>query len=262
MSRPPPTYTNLVQTSFAAENIAERITILLHQCDRTGRCTTNDERILNKIDRDITRILLHAETDCKKAKGHAWSPLLANAGQTVIAAKWHLSNVLNGRLHLPLWDRAQAIIAAKAQVKEAYQLLCTVQRHAKEIRDSFLEDQADHLAETQQIDKYTALRQLLNAERQTMMFRKLGIWMKGQEHVSLDRILIPNNPADLDNTTWTAVLKAQGLYELLTQEGQKHYRQASPTPFVTSPTATLIGPFTTKAHCNAILNGTFDFLFI
>jgi hypothetical protein len=90
-------------------------------------------------------------------------------------------------------------------------------------------------------------------------FCKLGIWMKGQEHVSLDRILIPDDPADLDNTTWTAVLEAQALYEILTNKGQKHYRQASNTPFVTGPIATLIGPFTTNAHCDAILNGTFNF---
>jgi hypothetical protein len=142
-------YTKLVRTGFEAENIATRITILLNRCDRTGRCTTDDERILNHINRDITRIMLRAETDCKKPHGHAWSPLvLANAGRTVIAAKWHLSDVLNGRLTLPLWKRAQAIIDTKTQVKEAYQLLRTIQKHAKEIRDSFLEDRAEHLAET------------------------------------------------------------------------------------------------------------------
>ena len=92
-----------------------------------------------------------------------------------------------------------------------------------------------------------------------MMFRKLGIWIKGQEHISLDRILVPDDPADIKNTTWTAVLEAQALYKLLTQEGQKHYGQTSPTPFVTGPIANLIGPFSNNAHCDAILNGTFDF---
>ena len=115
-------------------------------------------------------------------------------------------------------------------MKEAYQTLRTVQQHAKAIRDSFLEDRAEHLAETRQLDQSTALRQLLRAECQTMTFRKLGIWIKGREHVSLDRILVPDNPSDINNTTWTAVLEAQALCELLTQEGQKHYGQASPTP--------------------------------
>jgi hypothetical protein len=50
---------------------------------------------LNKIDNDITDILLAAKRDCKKAKGHDWSPLLANAGRTVITGKWHLSALIN-----------------------------------------------------------------------------------------------------------------------------------------------------------------------
>jgi hypothetical protein len=69
-------YTNLVRAGFEAENIAARIAILLQRCDQTGRCTTNDERILNNIDSNITRILLKVERDCKRAEGHAWSPLL------------------------------------------------------------------------------------------------------------------------------------------------------------------------------------------
>jgi hypothetical protein len=78
------------------ENIATWIAILKPCCDQTNCCTGNDEKILNKIDHDITKILLHAERDCKRAKGHAWSSLLAHAGKMVIAAKWHLSDVCLG----------------------------------------------------------------------------------------------------------------------------------------------------------------------
>jgi hypothetical protein len=112
-------YVELVCQAFMAENISEWIAILWDHCHQTAQCTNNDVRILNKIDRDITTTLLHAEQDCKCAKGHAWSPLLANAGCTVIAAKWHLSNVIHGRFPTQLWDRAVAIIHTKAQIKEA-----------------------------------------------------------------------------------------------------------------------------------------------
>ena len=43
----------------------------------------------------MTQILLRAENQCKKARGHAWSPLLAIAGRAVITAKWHFSDVIN-----------------------------------------------------------------------------------------------------------------------------------------------------------------------
>ena len=65
---------------------------------------------LNKIDDAFTQILLlRAEIECKKAKGFAWSPLLANAEHTVIAAKWHLSAVLNSRLQIQLMVQTCAI---------------------------------------------------------------------------------------------------------------------------------------------------------
>ena len=97
-------YIQLVQQAFIHENIYNRIAILISRCQRTGKCTLDDERILNKIDQSITQIMLRAEIECKKTKGYAWSPLLANAGRTAIAAKWHLSAVLNNRLQIRLMD--------------------------------------------------------------------------------------------------------------------------------------------------------------
>jgi hypothetical protein len=73
-------YIVCVQNGFQAENILERISILIYRSQRTQRCTDDDARILHKIDSDITTILLDAERQCKTASGHAWSPLLANAG--------------------------------------------------------------------------------------------------------------------------------------------------------------------------------------
>ena len=161
----------------------------------------DDECILNKINTAITKILIHAEMECKKAKGYAWSPLLANAGCTVIAAKWHLSAVLNGSLQLCLMDRAHAIIPAKKQVKEAYTVLCKVQKHAKQIRDSFLEDHAEHLASTWEIMKAAAVQQILHAECQTTTFRKLGTWLKGHEYAQLTCVLVPGDANNLAQTT-------------------------------------------------------------
>ena len=111
---------------------------------------------MNQIDATITRILLRAEKNCKKARGHAWSPLLAIAGCAVIAAKWHFSDVINHRLNIHLLDRAQAIIKAKQQLKEAYKVLHQVQTNARQIRDSFLVDRMEHLSETRQLTKAQA----------------------------------------------------------------------------------------------------------
>jgi hypothetical protein len=53
---------------------------------------------------------------------------------------------------------------AQQQVKEAYAALREVQQNARAIRDQFLEDHAEHLAETKNMTKAAALRQLLRAE--------------------------------------------------------------------------------------------------
>jgi hypothetical protein len=83
--------------------------------------------------------------------------------------------------------------------------------------------------------------------------------MKDAEHVKLDRILTPDDPSDLHNTTWTAIIETQALYEVLTMAGQLHFGQAANTPFVTGPIADKLGPFADNEYCDAILQGTFDF---
>ena len=252
-------YNELVQRRFTADNIANRMTKLIKRCNRTEICSDNDIKILNAIDRNITEIMLWAERKCKNAKGHAWSPLLANAGRTVIAAKWHLSDVRNGRYQLPPnIPRADAIKNAKAKIKEAYALLRQVQDNAKQIRDSFLEDRAEHLADTQNITKEAALRKLIAAERQSSIFKRLGFYLKGDEHVKMNRILVPDDPDDMENTSWSAVVEAQALFEVLTKASQDHFHQAANTPFVSGPIADMIGPFDENAYCEEILNGTFD----
>jgi hypothetical protein len=252
-------YIESVQNGFHEHNILDRIAILTYRSQRTNRCTDDDVRILYQIDSDITNILLAAERQCKTAGGHAWSPLLANAGRTVIAAKWHLSDLLNHRIADNLVNRAEALLAARAQVCDAYALLRQIQHNAQKIRDAFLDDRAAHLADTRHITQAMAVKQLISAERQSSIFKRLGIWMKSSEHVKLDRILTPDDPNDLPNTTWSAVIEQQALFEVLTTAGQEHFGQAAATPFVTGPIAAKFGPFADNEYCTAILDGTFDF---
>jgi hypothetical protein len=254
-------YVSLVETRFEYENIEARIKTLLNRCTATGQCLPNDVRILNNIDATITDIMLWAENKCKRPKGqYEWSPLLANAGRTVIAAKWNLSNIMTERTPIPPdITRDQAISNARLQIKDAYQCLRKVQQNAKVIRDAFLEDRAEHMEATRNITKADALKQLITAERSSSIFKRLGIWFKGTEFTTLDRMLTPDDPTDLPNTTWTSVIEAQALFEVLTKDCEKHFQQAASTPFVTGPIADRIGPFEDNAYCDAVLDGTFDF---
>jgi hypothetical protein len=82
--------------------------------------------------------------------------------------------------------------------------------------------------------------------------------MKGKEHITLDRILIPDDPTDLSQTTWTSIVEAQALYEVLLTSGSTHFNQAANTPFATGPIADKLSPFADNDYCNAILHRTGD----
>jgi hypothetical protein len=75
----------------------------------------------------------------------------------------------------------------------------------------------------------------------------------------MDRMLVPDDPNDLTNTTWSSVIETQALFEVLTKDCQEHFHQVADTPFVTGPIAEKIGPFEDNEYCDAVLSGTFNF---
>jgi hypothetical protein len=168
---------------------------------------------------------------------------------------------MHGRAEIPSTvTREAAIMSAKTQIKETYGVLQTVQMNTTKIRETFLKDRAEHIADTRDgITKAAALWQLIAAERSSSIFKHLRIWFKGQEYVTMDQILVPDNPDNLTDTTWSSVIEAQVLFEVLTKDSQEHFHQAAETPFVSGPIASKIGPFVNNEYCDAVLSGTFDF---
>ena len=68
--------------------------------------------------------------------------------------------------------RESAINTARAQIQNAYGVLRQVQQNASKIRETFLEDRAEHLAATRDgVTKAVALRQLIAAERSSSIFK-------------------------------------------------------------------------------------------
>jgi hypothetical protein len=45
------------------------------------------------------------------------------------------------------------------------------------------------------------------------------------------------------NTSWTAIVEKQAIFEALLQNGQEHFSQATETFFVSGPIFKYIGPF-------------------
>ena len=80
-----------------------------------------------------------------------------------------------------------------------------------------MKDQTEHLATTRDIAKAAAVQHLLCAEHQASTFQKLSKWLKGDEYAQLTSVLIPDDPTNLTHTTWTSVVEAQALHDVLTK---------------------------------------------
>jgi hypothetical protein len=63
---------------------------------------------------------------------------------------------------------------------------------------------------------------------------------------------------NIENTTWTAIVKCQAIFEALIKNGKQHFSQASHTPFASGPVADVLGPFEFNEVSQQILRGEFD----
>jgi hypothetical protein len=86
------------------------------------------------------------------------------------------------------------------------------------------------------ITKADALWQLIAAERSSSIFKRLGIWLKGKEYITMDCNLVPDDLGNLNDTTWSSIIEAQALFEVLTtKDNHVHFHQAAETPFIHGP---------------------------
>jgi hypothetical protein len=63
---------------------------------------------------------------------------------------------------------------------------------------------------------------------------------------------------NIENTTWTAIVERQAIFEALIKNGEKHFSQASHTPFASGPVADVLGPFEFNEVSQQILREEFD----
>ena len=69
---------------------------------------------------------------------------------------------------------------------------------------------------------------------------------------------MPNNPLNLDNTSWSALVEKEAIFKALISNGEQHFSQAMLTPFGSGPIANLIRPLEFNKYSQQILKGEFD----
>jgi hypothetical protein len=74
-------------------------------------------------------------------------------------------------------------------------------------------------------------------------FPLLQHWINDAQTGSIDELWTPDNPLNIENTTWTVIVKCQVIFEALIKNGKEHFSQASHTPFASGPVAEVLRPF-------------------
>ena len=113
-------------------------------------------------------------------------------------------------------------------------------------------------AEKQNTTKVNIIKAVLKCERESSIFPLLRQWISSRNKNAIDELWTPDNPFNLNNTTWSAVIKKEAIFKALIKNGKQHFSQAMDTPFASGPVANLIGPFEFNEYSQQILKGEFD----
>jgi hypothetical protein len=133
-----------------------------------------------------------------------------------------------------------------------------MQARSSELREADLHLRAAEQAERQNTTTANTIKAILKHEQQASRYPQLWHWVNGASNGAIDELWIPDNPLDLQNITWSALLECQAIFEALIKNGEEHFNQASGTPFVSSLITEYLGPFEFNKYSQQILKGEFD----
>jgi hypothetical protein len=116
---------------------------------------------------------------------------------------------------------------------------------------------AEEQAKEQNASVANALKVFLKQERDLGNFLLIRHWINGAQTRSINELWTPDNPINIENTTWTAIVEHQAIFEALIKNREEHFSQASHTPFASGPVANVLGPFKFNKVSQQILRGKF-----
>jgi hypothetical protein len=251
-------YLDKVKKKNSNQNIATHMQRLYERCERTGRCTNEDIRQYQEISKVLYFNAKQSEKECKKVGGHAWSHMMVAAGRTVQYANEEFRRWKNHELIQPGETNSSAFERAKQNRTDAYAEIQRIHARSSDLREINLQLMAEEQAEKNNTSTANTLKAILRRKQESGMYPLLPHWIRGAQTGSIDELWTPNDPLDFENTSWTAVVEWQAIFEALIKNGEEHFSQGMNTPFATGPVAELIGPFEFNEYSQQILRGKFD----
>jgi hypothetical protein len=184
--------------------------------------------------------------------------MLAAAGWMVQYANEEFRRLKNHEQVEPGVSNESAFARAKQNQINAYTEIHRIHAQSQELHEVDLQLMAEEQEKEQNTTVANALKAILKRERESGIYPLLRYWINGPQTGSADELWMPDHPMDIKNTTLTAVVERQAIFEALLANGEQHFSQASHTPFASGPVADLLGPFEFNEYSQQILRGKFD----
>jgi hypothetical protein len=184
--------------------------------------------------------------------------MLAAVGWTVQYANEEFRRWKNHEFTEPGETNKSAFAQAKQNRADAYAQVHQIQARSQELHEVDLQLMAKEQAKEQNTSVANALKAILKRERKSGIFPLLRHWINRAQTGSIDELWTPDNPLNIENTTWTAIVECQVIFEALIKNGEEHFSQAFHTPFASGPVADVLGPFELNEVSQQILRGEFD----
>ena len=100
-------------------------------------------------------------------------------------------------------NHASAFARAKRNRDDAYKTIHQIKARSQELRETDLQLLAEEQAAQHNTTTANALKAILKHEQDASIFPLLRSWIKGPQNGSLDELWTPDNPLDLQNTSWS-----------------------------------------------------------
>ena len=240
-----------------------------------GRLFLGESRKYDGIDTAFNRAALCAEKACGKSRfGYASSPTLRTAAHTLRYYRQRISShllshpispiLLKFRQDLDLpddstWDLDRLVKARK----EARSHLTQCQKQADELRRQHLESLAEDASQRNDTSLESALKCILRAEQQTVLFDRLRAMFKDSSGGAISRLLCPD-PSDPHADapkkckSWIELHEEDEICRNLLDQNHNNLLGANSTPLAQGRFKEILGPFGLTPECDRLLDGTFD----
>ena len=251
-------YTKSIHRGYKRLRIRSRIRRLTKSLKSQGPTPPNISS-LNRLDSDISQLMMQAENSCSninKTCKSPWSPKLKDAIKTYRRSKQTLRKLR--RSPSPNQSHIATALANRRKARSEYKAVLS---QSASYREQFLLQQAEYMAECRDTHTYTEYNNLLRYEKLRNSFSKIKRCLKGTFSGSLSSVLIPAREEyppgllsqpdfshyDIDHMwnliqpqngknikSWERISEGPHLEALLLQWMGKHNAQASESPLASS----------------------------